>query len=149
MRGVPADELERMSRQAAAFGSERLSRTADLVIATLDEMTGATSPRLQLELMVARVLARGGPVAAAPGAPVAQGAPVAAPVSAPAPSRAPVIERARNKRDETSHADPESSPRFDSPGPVPSERGRAEESLDELREGAVQSAGASASAAAA
>ena len=149
MRGVPADELERMSRQAAAFGSERLSRTADLVIATLDEMTGATSPRLQLELMVARVLARGGPVAAAPGAAVAQGAPVAAPVSAPAPSRAPVIERARNKRDETSHADPESSPRFDSPGPVPSERGRAEESLDELREGAVQSAGASASAAAA
>jgi DNA polymerase-3 subunit gamma/tau len=66
MRGVPADELERMSHQAAAFGSERLSRTADLVIATLDEMTGATSPRLQLELMVARVLAHGGTAGPAP-----------------------------------------------------------------------------------
>ncbi|HET8926726.1 MAG TPA: DNA polymerase III subunit gamma and tau [Microbacterium sp.] len=56
LRGVSAEELERMSRQADAFGAERLSRTADLVVAALDEMTGATSPRLQLELMVARVL---------------------------------------------------------------------------------------------
>jgi DNA polymerase-3 subunit gamma/tau len=116
MRGVPSDELERMSRQAAAYGSERLSRTADLVIATLDEMTGATSPRLQLELMVARVLAHGGPAAVAPAAPVAQAAPAAAsvsapepsraPVSAPEPSRAPVVERARNERAETSQDDP-------------------------------------------
>ncbi|BAJ75592.1 DNA polymerase III, gamma/tau subunits [Microbacterium testaceum StLB037] len=56
LRGVPDDELERMARQATAFGVARLSRTADLVVAALDEMTGATSPRLQLELLVARVL---------------------------------------------------------------------------------------------
>ncbi|KTR91328.1 DNA polymerase III subunit gamma/tau, partial [Microbacterium testaceum] len=56
LRGVPDDELERMARQATAFGAARLSRTADLVVAALDEMTGATSPRLQLELLVARVL---------------------------------------------------------------------------------------------
>ncbi|MGV9194530.1 DNA polymerase III subunit gamma and tau [Microbacterium sp. MC2] len=57
LRGMPADELERMGVQAAVFGTDRLSRIADLVVATLDEMSGATSPRLQLELMVARVLA--------------------------------------------------------------------------------------------
>ncbi len=60
LRGVPDDELERMSRQATAFGAARLSRTADLVVAALDEMTGATSPRLQLELLVARVLTHAG-----------------------------------------------------------------------------------------
>ncbi|WP_292826444.1 DNA polymerase III subunit gamma and tau [Microbacterium sp.] len=63
LRGVPAEELARMMRQADVYGSLRLSRTADLVIATLDEMTGATSPRLQLELMVARVLAHTGAAA--------------------------------------------------------------------------------------
>ncbi|WP_150958564.1 DNA polymerase III subunit gamma and tau [Microbacterium testaceum] len=60
LRGIPDDEFERMSRQATAFGAARLSRTADLVVAALDEMTGATSPRLQLELLVARVLTHAG-----------------------------------------------------------------------------------------
>lgn len=59
LRGVSAEDLLRMQRQADAFGTSRLSAIADLVIATLDDMTGATSPRLQLELMVARVMARG------------------------------------------------------------------------------------------
>lgn len=56
LRGVPQDELARMAAQAAAFGSAELSRVADLVNQTLTEMTGATSPRLHLELMLARVL---------------------------------------------------------------------------------------------
>lgn len=56
LRGVPADELARMSTQASAFGAAELSRVADLVNQTLTEMTGATSPRLHLELMLARVL---------------------------------------------------------------------------------------------
>jgi len=60
LRGIPDDEFDRMSRQATAFGAPRLSRTADLVVAALDEMTGATSPRLQLELLVARVLTHAG-----------------------------------------------------------------------------------------
>ena len=71
LRGVPAEELARMMRQADVYGSLRLSRTADLVIATLDEMTGATSPRLQLELMVARVLAQTGAAASGSAAPSA------------------------------------------------------------------------------
>ena len=56
LRGVPQDELARMAVQAKAFGAAELSRVADLVNQTLTEMTGATSPRLHLELMLARVL---------------------------------------------------------------------------------------------
>ncbi|WP_104192631.1 DNA polymerase III subunit gamma and tau [Cryobacterium sp. Y82] len=56
LRGVPQDELERMNVQAAAFGAAELSRTADILNAALTEMSGATSPRLHLELMIARAL---------------------------------------------------------------------------------------------
>jgi DNA polymerase-3 subunit gamma/tau len=56
LRGVPLDEIDRMSGQSAAFGAAELSRAADVVNAALTEMTGATSPRLHLELMVARLL---------------------------------------------------------------------------------------------
>jgi len=45
-----------MSQQATVFGQAELSRAADVVNAALTEMTGATSPRLHLELMVARIL---------------------------------------------------------------------------------------------
>ena len=55
----PADELERMRQQAAHFGSAELSRAADIINAGLIEMRGATAPRLQLELMCARVLLPG------------------------------------------------------------------------------------------
>lgn len=56
LRGVPADDLEVMRRQAALFGHAELSRVADIVNSSLSEMTGATSPRLHLELMMARAL---------------------------------------------------------------------------------------------
>ncbi len=56
LRGVPLDEIDRMSTQASAFGAAELSRAADVVNTALTEMTGATSPRLHLELMVARLL---------------------------------------------------------------------------------------------
>lgn len=53
---APADVLERMLAQAGTFGAAELSRAADLVNEGLTEMRGATSPRLQLELICARVL---------------------------------------------------------------------------------------------
>ncbi|HXR44892.1 MAG TPA: DNA polymerase III subunit gamma and tau [Pseudolysinimonas sp.] len=56
LRGVPQDEIDRMTVQAAAFGAAELSRAADVANAALTEMTGATSPRLHLELMAARLL---------------------------------------------------------------------------------------------
>ncbi|MGY6023707.1 DNA polymerase III subunit gamma and tau [Streptomyces spinosirectus] len=53
---APADVIERMQAQAATFGAAELSRAADLVNEGLTEMRGANSPRLQLELICARVL---------------------------------------------------------------------------------------------
>ncbi|MFI6682785.1 DNA polymerase III subunit gamma and tau [Streptomyces sp. NPDC050485] len=53
---APVDVVERMRAQASVFGAAELSRAADLVNAGLTEMRGATSPRLQLELICARVL---------------------------------------------------------------------------------------------
>ena len=56
LRGVQQEELDLMAQQAARFGTAELSRTADVVGAALTDMTGATSPRLHLELMIARIL---------------------------------------------------------------------------------------------
>ncbi|HLP22426.1 MAG TPA: DNA polymerase III subunit gamma and tau [Microbacteriaceae bacterium] len=56
LRDVPADELERMRAQSQAFGPAELSRIADIVNTALNDMVGATSPRLHLELLVARAL---------------------------------------------------------------------------------------------
>ncbi|MCX5074300.1 DNA polymerase III subunit gamma and tau [Streptomyces sp. NBC_00513] len=53
---APVDVVERMTAQASVFGAAELSRAADLVNTGLTEMRGATSPRLQLELICARVL---------------------------------------------------------------------------------------------
>ncbi|MFS0714381.1 DNA polymerase III subunit gamma and tau [Microbacterium sp. 2P01SA-2] len=99
LRGVSAEELERMARQASLFGTDRLSRTADLVVTALDEMSGATSPRLQLELLVARVLA-----AAQHSVPAADQAPVAAAPASHASSPA---------------AAPAAPPRIVTPAPAP------------------------------
>ena len=53
---TPHDQFERMQRQAQNWGPHGLSRAADLTDEALRAMTGATSPRLQLELLVGRVL---------------------------------------------------------------------------------------------
>ncbi|HWM15512.1 MAG TPA: DNA polymerase III subunit gamma and tau, partial [Microbacterium sp.] len=112
LRGVSDEDLARMIDQAGAFGTTRLSRTADLVVAALDEMTGATSPRLQLELMVARVLAQGG-AGASVGAPaVARAAEtIAAPAAATA-SAAPAAQA-------TAVADSAEAPRAQAAAPAP------------------------------
>ncbi|MEU9634352.1 DNA polymerase III subunit gamma and tau [Streptomyces tendae] len=53
---APADVVERMQAQAQSFGAAELSRAADIVNEGLTEMRGAHSPRLQLELICARVM---------------------------------------------------------------------------------------------
>ena len=98
------DRAELMARQAQRFGQAGLTRAADIVSTGLDQMRGATSPRLLLELTCAQVLLpaaatdeksllarlerleRGAPP---PGVPQA---PPRAPHSAPAPDN---TERAR------------------------------------------------------
>lgn len=93
---LPVDELERMDLQAHTMGAAALSRAADTTAQALTAMVGATSPRLQLELLVARLLipaggaARGGGVAAggaAAGGP-AGAAGSAGPMASPAPGGA-------------------------------------------------------------
>jgi len=59
LRDVPPDQLAHMRTQAVHLGASELSRSADLVNAALSEMTGATSPRLHLELLMARLLLPG------------------------------------------------------------------------------------------
>lgn len=53
---APDDLLERLITQSQQYGAAELSRAADMLNEGLSEMSGATSPRLQLELMCARVL---------------------------------------------------------------------------------------------
>ncbi len=105
---APADQVERLVAQAARFGKADLVRSADCVAAGLTEMRGATTPRLLLELICARVLLPGADHStdgltarldrlerrigmgemsgAAPASPVAAARAAAAPVEQPAPS---------------------------------------------------------------
>ena len=114
LRSLPEDQLDRMRGQAAHFGAAGLSRAADITNTALTEMTGATSPRLQLELICARILLPGadgesgyaarldrierrltvsGGVSAPPGSAPVSGPSVSAPAPA-VPSSAPAPEPA-------------------------------------------------------
>ena len=108
---APEDQVAREVVQAAAFGAAELARAADVVSEALSDLRGATAPRLQLELMAARLLLpasdadeRGtrarldqlerrmssAPVLAAPAAVAAPPAPAAV-AAATEPPSAPVI----------------------------------------------------------
>lgn len=56
LRGVPENQIATMRNQATQLGRAELSRAADVSNTALNEMTGATSPRLHLELLCARLL---------------------------------------------------------------------------------------------
>ncbi|MFE0462690.1 DNA polymerase III subunit gamma and tau, partial [Kitasatospora sp. NPDC058965] len=56
---APADRVAVMQAQAERFGSAELSRAADIVNTGLTEMRGNAAPRLQLELICARVMLPG------------------------------------------------------------------------------------------
>ena len=79
--GTPHDQFERMSVQAKNWGTQALSRAADLTDEALRSMTGATSPRLQLELLIGRILVPGGGVDATAGAYEVAPAAVAGPMA--------------------------------------------------------------------
>ncbi|MFC5281502.1 DNA polymerase III subunit gamma and tau [Arcanobacterium canis] len=57
---VPEDQYSRMVRQAMNLGASRASHCADLVNEALSQMVGATAPRLQLELLCARLIVNEG-----------------------------------------------------------------------------------------
>lgn len=56
MHATPKDEIEKMITQSFQFGMSSLTHAAEVVSETLNAMSGATSPKLQLELMCAKVL---------------------------------------------------------------------------------------------
>jgi len=117
LRGIADDELEKMKLQAMSFGMNELTHASNAVSSALSEMSGATSPKLQLELMCAKVLVpssdktevgslarierleRRMGVAQAPDAPVAEVATPAKPVAAaPKPAAAPVAPAAQGAK---------------------------------------------------
>jgi DNA polymerase-3 subunit gamma/tau len=56
LRDIPQDQLDRMRLQVERFGRAELTYAAEVIAEGLTRMNGATSPKLQLELMVAKVL---------------------------------------------------------------------------------------------
>ncbi|GAB2536767.1 DNA polymerase III subunit gamma and tau [Brachybacterium huguangmaarense] len=87
---MPADALSAMRDQIEGFDPADLSRCGDLVHETLSTMSGATSPRLHLELLAARLVLRdqrteAAAVPAGPSAPQAAASPRG---QAPVPGRA-------------------------------------------------------------
>ncbi|MFD6155760.1 DNA polymerase III subunit gamma and tau [Nocardia sp. NPDC060256] len=114
----PEDVLDRMSEQAGRLGPATLARYAELLHEALGEMRGATSPRLLLEVVCARMLLpsvsdaesatlqrlerlergfAGGVIAAVP-APSSGSAPVAAAPAAAAPRVAPATTSGESTR---------------------------------------------------
>ena len=56
LRGISDEMLGRLEAQAAKFGRAELAHAADAVNESLSTMSGATSPKLHLELMCAKIL---------------------------------------------------------------------------------------------
>lgn len=56
LQGVPQDQLERLGQQAQTLTERELTVAAGTVNETLNGMTGAANPQLQLELLCARLL---------------------------------------------------------------------------------------------
>ena len=105
--GVPAEAVTRLHARAALFSPSQLTRMADISSHTLGAMAGVTSPKLHLEVMMAKILAftptsqldagnsRGSPPAAgsvtpAPGKPLPERTPSPAP-STPTQGQAPGV----------------------------------------------------------
>ncbi len=93
--GVPSHEVSRLHGQAELFTPQQLTKIADITSQTLSQMAGVTSPKLHLEVMMAKVLtlvADGAPPPVQANTALTSGsAPSAPPSEPPAPS-APVQE---------------------------------------------------------
>ena len=132
------DRAELMARQAERFGQAGLTRAAEIVNTGLDQMRGATSPRLLLELTCAQVLLpaaatdeksllarlerleRGVPSQAVPQSPPRAPHSAPAPHEAerarpPAPATRPVAATSAPARQPVRPAQPESAPRAPEP----------------------------------
>ncbi len=109
-----ADQIERMRSQAGRMGAFELSRAADLLHAGLIEMRDTLSPRLMLELILARILLPGAGVDPAAlqvrlerlERQLASGVAAPAAASRPQPPRAPAAARPDPARPDPARPDP-------------------------------------------
>lgn len=97
----PDERVEELRGQASQFGPGALTRNAELVSKGLSELKGATAPRLQLELLAARLVlpaadagqdtlvARVEKLERSPGVVVAAASSAAAPTAPPQPQATP------------------------------------------------------------
>lgn len=101
--GVSPGDLDRWSEHAQWFSQRELTEMADVVSHTLAEMGGVTSPRLHLEVMMAKILVQKG-AAGAPSAPRVEAAASSAtsPVSSGTPRQT---------------SEPQEAPKSPSPAP--------------------------------
>jgi DNA polymerase-3 subunit gamma/tau len=112
LRGIGPEQFDLLAVQAARFGLGQLTATAEAAAKALSDTSAASNPRLQLELMCARVMA---------------------PVSQPAIKVAaaePVVEPAK-QREPTPAAAPAAKPKAAEAQPVPpAEKPKAAESAE-------------------
>ena len=88
LRGMGPEQFDLLSIQASRFGLGQLTQTAEATSKALSETSAASNPRLQLELLCARVLAPTSQASIA----VARTEP-ATPIKPPAAKAAPAVEK--------------------------------------------------------
>jgi len=88
---IPEDQRERMVDQSRRLGLARASRAGDIVNDALTALVGATSPRLHLELLCARLIAADAAPTPAAAVPAAAAPVVAAPAIAVPAAAAPAV----------------------------------------------------------
>lgn len=88
---IPEDQRERMVDQSRRLGLARASRAGDIVNDALTALVGATSPRLHLELLCARLIAADAAPTPAAAGPAAAAPVVAAPAIAVPAAAAPAV----------------------------------------------------------
>ena len=133
---IPADQLQRMLDQAVVWGVRDLSRSADMVDEALRTMSGTMSDRLQLELLLGRLLAG----AAQPVEPPRSAAPASAPPSRKEPTHAPAEPEPRSEESPARVPERPAGPVSvtDSPSPAPK---AAEPKVDRLKPAVASSTG--------
>lgn len=112
LRGIGPEQFDLLTIQASRFGLSQLTQTAEATAKALSETSAASNPRLQLELLCARVLApvAKSNVAIARTLPVAEAEPQTQKAQ-PAPKAEPVVTEVTAAKEPASKKPPSAEPR--------------------------------------
>ncbi len=125
LRGIGPEQFDLLSVQAARFGLGQLTSTAEAAAKALSDTSAASNPRLQLELMCARVMA---PVSQ-PAIKVAAAEPVVEPAKQPEPTPA-AAPAAKPKAAEAQPVPPAEKPKAAEPAEAKGEPVRLPDKVD-------------------